>query len=156
MKDEHGESRTFVIRRLRCDQCQTIHHELPALIIPYKRYAAAVIETAVLPASHLAVAVDESTLVRWRKWFLDLVQYWLFILQSLRIQLEWHETSTVDLSSQRLPVHQRVGQWVGKTRGWLGSLVHPVANHHFWIHTRSAFLTRSSFDTLAVSPKGSE
>ncbi|WP_267459278.1 DUF6431 domain-containing protein [Brevibacillus composti] len=35
---ESGEVRLLVIRRLRCSQCQKIHHELPDCVVPYKRY----------------------------------------------------------------------------------------------------------------------
>lgn len=82
---------------------------------------------------------------------MDLVDYWLFILQSLLIQMNHDETSTADLSSRLLPVHERIGQWFGTAKGWLGNLVHPIANHHFWIHTRSAFLSETSWFTLPLS-----
>ncbi|WP_353733612.1 DUF6431 domain-containing protein [Rossellomorea vietnamensis] len=141
LKDERGMARTFIIRRLRCQQCNKIHHELPDLMIPYKRYAADVIEETIFQTAHLTVAADESTIYGWRKWFSTLIDYWLFILQSLLIQFEQNETPTVDLSSRLLPVHKRIGQWFGTASGWLGKIVHPVANHHFWIHTRSAFLS---------------
>jgi len=135
--------KVFVIRVLRCRQCEKTHRELPNLMIPYKRYGANVIEKTIFPTSHLTVAADESTIYRWRKWFTDLVDYWLFILQSLLIQMDHDETSTVDLSSRLLPVHERIGRWFGTATGWLGNLVHPIANHHFWIHTRSAFLSET-------------
>jgi len=141
LRDESGESRRFIVRRLRCKQCEKIHHELPDLMVPYKRYGADIIEEAVLSNAHLTVAVDESTLHRWRFWFFDLVDYWLFILQSLLVQLQEHETTAVDLSSRQLPAHERIGQWFGVASGWLAKIVRPIANHHFWIHTRSAFLS---------------
>ncbi|WP_252183451.1 DUF6431 domain-containing protein [Rossellomorea vietnamensis] len=83
LKDERGMARTFIIRRLRCQQCNKIHHELPDLMIPYKRYAADVIEETIFQTAHLTVAADESTIYGWRKWFSTLIDYWLFILQSL-------------------------------------------------------------------------
>lgn len=111
--------------------------------MPYKRYGADVIEEATRPTGHLTVAADESTLYRWRYWFFDLIDYWLFILQSLFIQFRENETSAIDLSSRKLPAHERIGQWFGAEGGWLAKIVRPVANHHFWIHTRSAFLSNS-------------
>jgi Domain of unknown function (DUF6431) len=95
-------------------------HELPDLMIPYKRYAADVIEETIFQTAHLTVAADESTIYGWRKWFSTLIDYWLFILQSLPIQFEQNETPTVDLSSRLLPVHKRIGQWFGTASGWLG------------------------------------
>ena len=112
-------------------------------MVPYKRYAAEVMEEAIFPNRPLTVAADESTLYRWRSWFFDLIDYWLFILQSLRIQFHNGETSVIDLSSRRLPVHERIGQWFGRGSGWMAKIVRPVVSHHFWIHTRSAFLSKS-------------
>ncbi len=143
LRDESGESRRFIVRRLRCTRCEKIHHELPDLMVPYKRYGADVIEKATLPTTHLTVAADESTLYRWRSWFFLMIDYWLFILQSLLIQFQTDETSAIDLSSRELPAHARIGQWFGTEGGWLAKIVRPVANHHFWIHTRSAFLSTS-------------
>lgn len=143
LRDESGESKRFIVRRLRCMQCEKIHHELPDLMVPYKRYGADVIEEATLSTTHLTVAADESTIYRWRSWFFQLVDYWLFILQSLLVQFQTDRTSAIDLSSRRLPAHERIGQWFGMEGGWLAKIVRPVANHHFWIHTRSAFLSYS-------------
>lgn len=143
VRDGSGECKRFIVRRLRCKQCEKIHHELPDLIVPYKRYGADVIEEATLPTTHLTVAADESTIYRWRYWFFQLIDYWFFILQSLLVQSQVNETSAIDLSSRQLPVHERIGQWFGVGGGWLAKIVRPVANHHFWIHTRSAFLSNS-------------
>ncbi|WP_243463014.1 DUF6431 domain-containing protein [Mesobacillus boroniphilus] len=43
-KDHTGQSKTYNIRRMQCTNCGTIHHELPDLLIPYKRYEAECIE----------------------------------------------------------------------------------------------------------------
>lgn len=112
-------------------------------MVPYRRYGSEVIEETVLSVAHLTVGADESTIYRWRSWFFELIDYWLFILQSLLIQLGSDETSAIDLSSRKLPVHERIGQWFGGACGWLAKIVRPVTNHHFWIHTRSAFLSMS-------------
>ncbi|MCF8567984.1 DUF6431 domain-containing protein [Alicyclobacillus tolerans] len=60
-----GKSVKLIIRRLQCRDCKKIHHELPDILVPYKRHESASIEQAmreVVPA----VAADESTLYRWR------------------------------------------------------------------------------------------
>ena len=142
VRRDDGETERYVIRRLRCTHCRKIHHELPGFIIPYKRYDANVIEEGIWPSEPLVLPVDESTLYRWKQWFQELVDYWFFICQSLLIQYS-KKPPMDDLSSHSLPVHKRIGQWFGREPGWLGKLVHPVANHHFWIHTRSACLTES-------------
>ena len=40
MTDSTREKQTLVIRRLRCKECGKIHHELPCIIILYKRHCA--------------------------------------------------------------------------------------------------------------------
>lgn len=140
---EDGEKRCYVIRRLQCRQCLRIHHELPNLIIPYKRHEAKVIESAIEANEPSVLSVDESTLFRWRSWFNDLIDYWLSICGSLLLQLDATAASTNGLSARSSPVHERIGQWFGDGTGWLRKIVQPVANHHFWIHTRSACLSKN-------------
>lgn len=140
VRRDDGETERYVIRRLRCKNCRKIHHELPDFIIPYKRYDAHVIEEGIWPSEPSVLPVDESTLYRWKRWFQELADYWFFICQSLLIQFA-ENAPMDDMSSHSTPVHIRIGQWFGREAGWLGKLVHPVANHHFWIHTRSACLT---------------
>jgi hypothetical protein len=64
-----GVQETLVVRRLRCKSCERIHHELPDVIVPYKRYGSESIEPVVSEAKPVDVAADESTLYHWRKWF---------------------------------------------------------------------------------------
>ena len=142
LRKDAGQIERYIIRRLRCLACRKIHHELPDFMIPYKRYDARTIEEGIHPSEPLVLPVDESTLYRWRSWFNELVEYWLAICQSLLIQ--YAVTPPVnDMSSHSLPVHKRIGQWFGEGAGWLAKIVHPVANNHFWIHTRSACLSDS-------------
>ena len=140
---EDGEERCYVIRRLRCQLCEKIHHELPNIMIPYKRHEAKVIESAIEMIEPLVLQVDDSTLFRWRSWFKDLIEYWLFICGSLLSQFETTAPPANDLSAHSLPVHRRIGRWFGE-QDWLRKIVQPVANHHFWIHTRSACLSEIS------------
>lgn len=65
-----GEKAKLVIRRLYCEACSKIHHELPDLLVPYKRYDAESIERALSASVRIDVAADESTLLRWKCWFL--------------------------------------------------------------------------------------
>ena len=39
------EKKTLIIRRLRCGNCKTVHHELPGVVVPYKRYGRKTIES---------------------------------------------------------------------------------------------------------------
>lgn len=128
------------IRRLRCKACGKIHHELPDILLPYKRYAAACVEDAVSdpPVEPLA-AVDESTLYRWRRWVLDLVSYWLSCLTSLALRFQWDPVPVT--SAPARSAHQRLGRVVGPAPGWLLRVVRVVANAHLWLQTRSAWMS---------------
>ena len=45
--DSGGEKVKLVIRRLRCERCKRIHHELPDCIVPYKRHCSETIEAVI-------------------------------------------------------------------------------------------------------------
>ena len=64
-----GERDRLIIRRLYCEGCEQIHHELPDVLIPYKHYGAESIEPVIDNADPVDVAADDSTLYRWREWF---------------------------------------------------------------------------------------
>lgn len=42
-KEEGGNNRFLIIRRLRCDQCHRLHNELPDCVVPHKHYSTDVI-----------------------------------------------------------------------------------------------------------------
>ncbi|WP_372238051.1 DUF6431 domain-containing protein [Paenibacillus sp. FSL R7-0337] len=65
-----GELRRLVIRRLWCGACRRIHHELPDLLLPYKRYDSQCIEQAVTePGASVTTSAETSTLRHWKGWF---------------------------------------------------------------------------------------
>lgn len=133
-----GDTIRLVIRQLRCKRCNRIHHELPNLLVPYKRYEAAGIEGAVGSPPAADVAVDESTLYRWRRWFALWAEYAKGCLESLACRFNLHvETSSRSSQSVLHPL----GRWVGDAPGWLARSVRPITNANLWVHTRSAFLT---------------
>ncbi|WP_243122238.1 DUF6431 domain-containing protein [Clostridium thermarum] len=59
----------LIIRRLRCCECEKIHHELPDILVPYKRYGSESVEVVVSGDNKHSVAADESTIYRLRSWF---------------------------------------------------------------------------------------
>jgi hypothetical protein len=62
-----GDRHVLVIRCLRCTACDRTHHELPACLVPYKRYDT---ESWEAVATHgRAAAVEEGTLRRCWTWF---------------------------------------------------------------------------------------
>lgn len=133
-----GQKVFYVIRRLRCVGCARIHHELPDLLVPYKRYEAESVESSLTEGQSSDVAADESTLHRWRVWYAEFLPYWLGCLQAIAVRFGL----LVEESSIPSPFAlQQIGRYVGCHRGWLARLVRPIVNAHFWIHTRSAFLS---------------
>lgn len=135
---ETGERNLYSIRRLRCQPCWKIHHELPDLLIPYKRYEASVIEGCLEGFEPLVLEVDELTTARWVSWFSKLVEYWIQIIISLLVQRQLESTLVTVLSDRSLSVLERIGRLTGDAPDWLARLVQPVVNHHFWLHTRFA------------------
>jgi len=134
--DTLGEWVTLRIRRLRCP-CGRIHHELPDLIVPYKRYEAACIEKAVSePLKSSVIAADDSTIYRWRSWFREKANYWIGCLIS--ITLRFHQVPVEVQSTPSQSAHQRIGRMVGTAVKWLARVVRPVVNANLWIYTRSA------------------
>ena len=132
-----GDTVVLIIRRLRCCDCGRIHHELPDILVPYKRHGSEGIEMAVTGDSVLCVAADESTLGRWRSWFDARADYLLGCLTSIAIR--YGRGSVAGIS--RLPKSALQGIWhyVGDAPGWLARVVRSVANSNLWLHTRSAF-----------------
>lgn len=136
-----GDKRTLVIRRLRCQGCRSIHHELPDFIVPYKHYESGCLEQATSENATLTVAADESTLLRWRSFVKERITYWLGCLASIATR---YNRDPVEQSSVALQTaHQRIGHVVGNAPGWLARIVRPVANANLWLHTRFAFLSAS-------------
>jgi Domain of unknown function (DUF6431) len=136
-----------MIRRMQCKECERIHHELPDIIVPYKRYEAASIEQVVTEPNP-AVAVDESTLRRLRNWFKIWSAYAVGCLSALanRYNLPVKASSKPLQSSL-----QRIGQFVGNADGWLARSVRSIANVNLWAQTRSAFLSASSQSTFMLT-----
>lgn len=73
-----GSSISLIIRRFRCRECRKIHHELPDMLIPYKRHSSECI-AGILTASYYPC--ETSTVMRLRIWFGILKQAVLELLQ---------------------------------------------------------------------------
>ncbi|MEC1767013.1 DUF6431 domain-containing protein, partial [Schinkia azotoformans] len=85
-KERSGETKLYSIRRLSCDNCSKIHHELPDLLVPYKRYSSECIELVLSNPSTHDIPADESTLYRWFDWFNSLINYWIGCLISIMLR----------------------------------------------------------------------
>jgi hypothetical protein len=128
-----GEAIILVIRRLRCSECKRIHHELPDMLVPYKRYSSGVIEAIVNDVSD-EISCEDSSIYRIKRWFREISGYIAGCLGSVSAQrgLEIVKSG---------PVFQRIKAYVGEETGWLARVVRTVANTNNWLHTRSAFMS---------------
>jgi hypothetical protein len=133
-----GERITYIIRRLRCKGCDRVHHEFPDILVPYKHYEAAGIESIFTHGQFSNVAADESTLYRWRLWF---TQFWLYWVKCLQVIAKRSGDPVEPLSEPSLSALQQIGHYVGQGVGWLARLVRPIVHSQLWVHTRFAFLS---------------
>ena len=124
-----GDTQTLIIRRLRCKKCKKVHHELPDILVPYKRYDSESIEAALNGDSDLCVAADESTIIRWRIWFQGIANYIAGCLLSIAIQ--YGIQSVAGISRPPKSVLQRIWHFVGDAPGWLARVVRPIANSNY-------------------------
>ena len=129
----------MIIRRLKCKGCGRVHHELPDILIPYKRYSSESIEAVITGDLELTVAADESTISRWRDWFISLASYFAGALIS--IAARYVKNAAEEPPGLPGSPLQRIWCHVGDGPGWLARVVRPVVNTNLWLQTRSAFLS---------------
>ena len=83
MIDSAGDKQTLVIRRLRCEDCKHIHHELPDLLMPYKRHCMETIENVIAGKTE-EMYCEISTINRIRAWWAACQLYFESVITSLR------------------------------------------------------------------------
>ena len=66
--DGEGVKKMYWLRRLHCKACAKTHRELPDIMVPFKRYSAAVIES-VIEGKARSVPYDERTRQKFRAWY---------------------------------------------------------------------------------------
>lgn len=130
-----GEKKILKIRRLWCDRCRRIHHELPDIIVPYKRYSAEAIENILADRPDLmdASPCELSTTKRIKLWFFLLREYCESALESLLEQWK-KDREIISGISRLLPL----SEYQHFSAGWLANLVRLLVNSNRWLHTRSA------------------
>ena len=129
-----GEALILVIRRLRCMNCRRIHHELPDMLVPYKRYCGAVIEV-ILDDSATEVCCENSTIARIKSWFGGVSEYIAGCLTAIAARLD------LEKALRSGPACLRIKALVGEATGWLARTVRTMVNTNNWVHTRSAFMS---------------
>lgn len=122
--DPKGEWQTFVIRRLRCEACKLIHHELPDIFIPYKRHCAETVEKIATNENESATR-SPTTISRIKQWWEVIRNYFVYFAACL--------AAKCDL---RAPTHLTPA-----------IIVRAMANTHSWVHTRSAWMSAPQTDT---------
>lgn len=147
LRDITGIKSQYSIRIMICvnKACpSTYHRELPDIIVPYKRFDAESIEEAVTQSNReIMVAVDQSTIYRWRKWFEKNAVYMMMALLSISAAMENHaELSSLVIEKQKAntPV-ERIKTIVERETKWLNETVRVLVNSSKWIFNRSAFLS---------------
>jgi len=110
-----GIKETLVIRRLRCVDCSRIHHELPDMIIPYKRHCAETVEN-IITGESVDVCCDFVTEYRIKKWWTTFYSYFKRVKVSL--QMKYEASFPLRLTPKEI--------------------VRIIANTNLWVHTRTA------------------
>ena len=129
-----GDKKILVIRRLRCLGCGRIHHELPDLIVPYKRYSLEAVEFIITPSEEHKddYPCELNTTVRLKIWFYLLREYFKNTLQSLTFLYDYDK----ELCDEIIQLISCLDFNSGAT-GWLKKLVRFIVNSGRWLHTRS-------------------
>jgi len=137
----------YSIRILKCvnKTCpSTYHRELPDIIVPYKRYDTESIEEAITHGNkEIVVAVDQSTIYRWRKWFEKNAVYIMMALLSVSAGMENDaESSSLVIEREKANTAiERIKLTVGREIKWLNEAVRILVNSSKWIFNRSAYLS---------------
>ncbi|WP_240697229.1 DUF6431 domain-containing protein [Sporolactobacillus sp. THM19-2] len=140
-RERSGEKKVLVIRRLRCTDCQKIHHELPDFLVPYKRYQADCLEKALSEPETCDIAADNAMIYRWEKWFCALADYWINCLHAIHLCFQLEKDPVNPMPTGSLTVLEQLGQIVSTGSGWLSRMTRPIANVNLWVQTRPTFLS---------------
>ncbi|QHQ60192.1 hypothetical protein Ana3638_04865 [Anaerocolumna sedimenticola] len=130
-----GEKKVLIIRRLRCPGCGKIHHELPDIIVPYKRYSSETVELIISPSKEQKddYPCELSTAKRLKIWFFLLRNYFKNTLLSLTFLYDYEEALSKEIQCLLFRLNNSSG-----FNGWLKKLVRYLVNSGRWLHTRSA------------------
>jgi hypothetical protein len=114
--------------------CRKIHHELPDILVPYKRYTCAAIE-AVLDDNTTEICCENSSIYRIKNWFAEVESYIAGCLFAVAIRLG------LETKFRTSPARQQIKDLMGESAGWLARTVRTIVNTNNWLHTRSAFMS---------------
>ncbi len=86
-----GDRSVYLLRRMYCYDCHIMHIELPDFLIKFKHYEVQIIEDTIdgnLSPEHGYPAPSETTMLRWRHWFLSVSPIIESTLYSIRTLLD--------------------------------------------------------------------
>jgi len=113
-----GEKRIYIIRRLRCaERCGKIHHELPDIMVPYKRHSAETLEK-ISENDTAELYVESNTITKIREFISRIKTLYRNALPGLKEKYR-------DMNFSEFPL--------------LKELVRTLVNGNLWVHTRSAY-----------------
>ena len=138
---EDGEQITLIVRRLRCrnEQCRRIHHELPDIVIPFKRHTTDTYEKVIVGVENVAPA-EESTIWRIRKWFKESADALTGGLLGTYVMVT--KDFAAGFSGLPQSMLERICYFVGTDPGWLKKVVRILVNNNKWGHTQLEWLSR--------------
>ncbi|WHH59850.1 DUF6431 domain-containing protein [Petroclostridium sp. X23] len=99
-----GEKKHLVIRRLCCSHCGRVHHELPDILVPYKRYSSQTIEAGIGDTRN-DLPCERSTIRIWQIWFALLEKYFDACL--IAIKMLYHHNEITFIYSLLHPLKNR-------------------------------------------------
>jgi hypothetical protein len=110
-----------------------MHHELPDILIPYKRHCTETVE-CIVEEEVISVCCEVSTIKKISDWFRGRARYFFGCIESIFAD----RGCKPDNSSVSL-LH-RIKNIIGGRPWWLKRLVRIVVNSNLWVHTRSEYL----------------
>lgn len=109
----------LLVQRVRCKSCGKIHHVLPDIIVPYKRYDAETIEAIIEDNPEEApCGLDEQEIHRVKKWWTEMKHY---------------ISKKAEIVMNRRPIQI-------SPKSELTTIVRALANAHLWPGTRSVLV----------------
>jgi len=117
-----GDKEVLQIRRMRCEECGKIHHELPDYLVPYKRHCAETIEK--VTADNLGdVPCEPAVVHKIKAWWLAIKDYFLNILIAVaeRMEIEPPEHPTFK-EKIRTAANSHLWTFPGRLGGVLGGV----------------------------------
>lgn len=126
-KEEGGNNRFLIIRRLRCDQCHRLHNELPDCVVPHKHYSTDVISGVLDEVIHpddaeCEMYPCETTMNRWKHWMMANQD---FINRCLACRNPLISEITKNCQEQKKTVFSKIRE---KYRNWLEMILRIIYN----------------------------